>query len=112
METELIGTFTQHGVSLPLDLQKTANPPVVTLRPQTPKRPLPYDEIEVSVEEHGCRRDARLYADRATGEGAVRRRRAGDRLGAAESGRVAGGTSPVPGPVGRDHPPGGGRLAL
>jgi pimeloyl-ACP methyl ester carboxylesterase len=46
----LIGTFTQHGVSLPLDLEKTAHPPVVTLRPQTPQRPLPYDEIDVSVE--------------------------------------------------------------
>ena len=47
---KLIGTFTQYGVSLPLDLEKTAHPPVVTLRPQTPKRPLPYDEIDVSVE--------------------------------------------------------------
>ena len=46
----LIGTFTQYGVSLPLDLEKTAHPPVVTLRPQTPQRPLPYDEIDVSVE--------------------------------------------------------------
>lgn len=47
---QLIGTFTQYGVSLPLDLAKTTNPPVVTLRPQNPQRPLPYDEIEVSVE--------------------------------------------------------------
>jgi pimeloyl-ACP methyl ester carboxylesterase len=46
----LAGTFTQHGASLPLDLEKTANPPVVRPRPQNPKRPLPYDEIEVSVE--------------------------------------------------------------
>ena len=45
----LIGTFTQHGLSLPLDLEKTAHPPVVTLRPQNPRRPLPYDEIEISV---------------------------------------------------------------
>ena len=46
----LVGTLTQNGVSLPLDLAKTTNPPVVTLRPQTPQRPLPYDEIELSVE--------------------------------------------------------------
>ncbi len=45
----LIGIFTQHGLALPLDLEKTAHPPVVTLRPQTPRRPLPYDELEVSV---------------------------------------------------------------
>lgn len=46
----LVGTFTQHGASLPLELERTAHPPVITLRPQTPKRPLPYDEIEVTVE--------------------------------------------------------------
>jgi pimeloyl-ACP methyl ester carboxylesterase len=35
---------------LPLELEKTANPPVASARPQEPKRPLPYDEIDVSVE--------------------------------------------------------------
>ncbi|HSY40624.1 MAG TPA: alpha/beta fold hydrolase [Polyangia bacterium] len=51
----LIGTFTQSGVSLPLELVKTAHPPVVTRRPQTPKRPLPYDELDVSVENAAAR---------------------------------------------------------
>jgi pimeloyl-ACP methyl ester carboxylesterase len=46
----LVGTFTQNGVALPLELQKTASPPVVRLRPQNPKRPFPYDEVDVSVE--------------------------------------------------------------
>ena len=45
----LVGTFKQNGVTLPLELEKTANPPVITARPQEPKRPLPYDELQVSV---------------------------------------------------------------
>jgi uncharacterized protein len=45
----LVGTFTQNGVARPLDLEKTATPPVVRPRPQDPKRPLPYDEIDLSV---------------------------------------------------------------
>src|SRR5205807_2148087 len=45
----LVGTFKQNGMTLPLDLEKTAKPPVVTVRPQEPKRPLPYEEIDVSV---------------------------------------------------------------
>jgi uncharacterized protein len=45
----LVGTFTQNGVTLPLELAKTAKPPVVTARPQEPKRPLPYEELDVSV---------------------------------------------------------------
>ncbi len=65
----LIGTFTQSGVSLQLELVKTAHPPVVTLRPQTPKRPLPYDEIEVSVENAaaGVRLACTLTEPRAKG---------------------------------------------
>jgi pimeloyl-ACP methyl ester carboxylesterase len=51
----LVGTFTQDGIALPLQLQKTAHPPVVRLRPQTPKRPFPYDEIDVSVENPAAR---------------------------------------------------------
>jgi len=46
----LSGTFRQNGVSLPLELEKTDHPPAVTLRPQNPQRPLPYDEIDVSVQ--------------------------------------------------------------
>jgi pimeloyl-ACP methyl ester carboxylesterase len=46
----LVGTFTQHGVSRPLDLTKTTNPPGVTRRPQTPQRPFPYDEVDLRVE--------------------------------------------------------------
>ena len=46
----LVGTFKQNGAALPLELEKTAKPPVVTARPQGPKRPLPYEEIDVSVE--------------------------------------------------------------
>jgi pimeloyl-ACP methyl ester carboxylesterase len=46
----LVGTFTQNGNALPLQLQKTAHPPLVRLRPQNPKRPFAYDEIDLSVE--------------------------------------------------------------
>jgi pimeloyl-ACP methyl ester carboxylesterase len=45
----LVGTFKQNGVTLPLQLEKTDKPPAITARPQEPKRPLPYEEIEVSV---------------------------------------------------------------
>jgi len=46
---QLVGTFTQNGAALPLDLVKTAKPPTITARPQEPKRPLPYEELDVSV---------------------------------------------------------------
>jgi pimeloyl-ACP methyl ester carboxylesterase len=46
----LVGTFKQNGAALPLELEKTARPPVTTARPQEPKRPLPYEELDVSVE--------------------------------------------------------------
>ena len=46
----LVGTFKQNGAALPLELERTAKPPVVTARPQEPKRPLPYAEIDLSVE--------------------------------------------------------------
>ena len=45
----LVGTFKQNGVTLPLVLEKTAKPPAITARPQEPKRPLPYEEVEVNV---------------------------------------------------------------
>jgi pimeloyl-ACP methyl ester carboxylesterase len=46
----LSGTFRQRGTELPLVLTKTANPPTVRPRPQQPARPLPYDELAVSVD--------------------------------------------------------------
>ena len=45
----MVGTFKQNGVALPLELQKTTTPPAVTPRPQEPKRPLPYEELDVNV---------------------------------------------------------------
>ncbi len=52
----LVGTFTQNGLALPLELQKTSTPPVIGARPrerprpQDPQRPLPYDEIQLDVD--------------------------------------------------------------
>ena len=47
---KLAGSWTQNGHAWPLDLTRTATPPVVKARPQEPRRPLPYDEIELAVE--------------------------------------------------------------
>jgi uncharacterized protein len=47
---KLDGTWTQNGTSTPLLLQKTAAPPVLEPRVQEPKRPLPYDQIEMTVD--------------------------------------------------------------
>ncbi len=47
---QLTGTFTQSGAVLPLELARTTNPPVAKPRPQNPRRPFPYDEIEVGVD--------------------------------------------------------------
>jgi alpha-beta hydrolase superfamily lysophospholipase len=47
---KLTGTWTQNGQSWPLDLVKTEHPPGAVARPQEPKRPLPYREIELLVE--------------------------------------------------------------
>lgn len=44
----LNGTWSQGGGSLPLNLEKTEKPTKAD-RPQTPKRPLPYKEIEITV---------------------------------------------------------------
>ena len=43
------GTFKQGPASLPLELRRTDHPIEAKLRPQEPKRPYPYDEIEVAV---------------------------------------------------------------
>ena len=48
--TQLTGQFTQNGV-LPLDFKRVTNVSEMTLnRPQTPKKPYPYDESEVTYE--------------------------------------------------------------
>jgi pimeloyl-ACP methyl ester carboxylesterase len=47
---KLVGTWTQMGKSLPLELHKTDHPVASQPKPQEPKRPLPYDELEVTVE--------------------------------------------------------------
>jgi pimeloyl-ACP methyl ester carboxylesterase len=46
----LSGTFRQRGDEHPLVLTKTSNPPTVRRRPQEPARPLPYDELELTVD--------------------------------------------------------------
>ncbi|HXJ22450.1 MAG TPA: alpha/beta fold hydrolase [Polyangia bacterium] len=45
----LAGTFTQHGRHFPLQLARTDHPATVRPRPQEPGRPLPYDEIALTV---------------------------------------------------------------
>jgi pimeloyl-ACP methyl ester carboxylesterase len=47
--TEIDGSWSQGGASLPLKLTRTNAAPVVR-RPQEPQRPFPYDEVEVKVE--------------------------------------------------------------
>jgi hypothetical protein len=47
---KLTGTFKQNGAVLPLELERTTNPPVATPRPQDPRRPLPYDEIDLRAD--------------------------------------------------------------
>jgi pimeloyl-ACP methyl ester carboxylesterase len=46
----LVGTFKQNGAVLPLDLEKTASPSVIKPRPQEPRRPFPYKEIALTVD--------------------------------------------------------------
>jgi len=50
-DSTLKGTWTQRGVSFPLDLRRMQSPIVVS-RPQEPKPPYPYREEEVSFENH------------------------------------------------------------
>ena len=47
-DDEIRGTFTQYGNVLPLDL-KRGESLALPSRPQDPKRPLPYEEIELGV---------------------------------------------------------------
>ncbi len=46
----MTGKWTQNGQAWPLDLHKTERPPSAAVRPQEPKRPLPYHETGVLVE--------------------------------------------------------------
>jgi hypothetical protein len=46
----LSGTFRQRGAQHPLVLTRTSNPPTARRRPQEPARPLPYDELELTVD--------------------------------------------------------------
>jgi hypothetical protein len=47
---KMTGSWTQNGQSWPLDLVKTDHPPATAARPEEPKRPLPYREIDLLVE--------------------------------------------------------------
>jgi uncharacterized protein len=47
--TEISGTWTQHGASLPLTFKRTGKLPEFK-RPREPKRPFPYDEEEITYE--------------------------------------------------------------
>jgi pimeloyl-ACP methyl ester carboxylesterase len=47
---KMTGSWTQNGQSWPLDLTKTDRAPAIGVRPQEPKRPLPYREVDVLVE--------------------------------------------------------------
>jgi hypothetical protein len=51
---KMTGSWTQNGQSWPLDLVKTEHPPATAARPQDPKRPLPYRELDVLVENHAA----------------------------------------------------------
>lgn len=46
----LTGTWTQNGQSWPLDLTRSEHAPDPVVRPQEPRRPLPYREIDLAVE--------------------------------------------------------------
>jgi pimeloyl-ACP methyl ester carboxylesterase len=45
----MVGVFTQHGRAIPLELARTDHPPAVASRPQEPRRPLPYEELDITV---------------------------------------------------------------
>ena len=47
--SEMSGTWTQGGASLPLVFRRVDKPPVLS-RPQEPKKPYPYSEVEVTYE--------------------------------------------------------------
>jgi len=45
----LVGVFTQHSRALPLVLVRTDHPTAVVPRPQEPTRPLPYEELALTI---------------------------------------------------------------
>jgi pimeloyl-ACP methyl ester carboxylesterase len=47
---KITGTWSQGAGSLPLELVKTAHPAAVAPKPQEPKPPLPYEAIDVTVD--------------------------------------------------------------
>jgi fermentation-respiration switch protein FrsA (DUF1100 family) len=47
---KLTGTWTQNGNALPLELARTDHPTTIAAKPQEPKPPLPYDAIDVTVD--------------------------------------------------------------
>src|SRR5579871_5690493 len=51
----MTGKWTQNGQAWPLDLHKTDRPPSAAVRPQEPKRPLPYRETGVLVENRAAK---------------------------------------------------------
>jgi uncharacterized protein len=65
---EIAGTFKQAGLSFPLTLKRVAKATELR-RPQTPKRPYPYDEIEVAYENklHGIKLAGTLTLPRSKG---------------------------------------------
>ncbi len=47
--SRLTGVLTQHGQKFPLELARTEHPTAVAPRPQEPARPLPYDELQLTI---------------------------------------------------------------
>jgi alpha-beta hydrolase superfamily lysophospholipase len=66
---KMTGTWTQNGQSWPLDLAKTAHPPSAVARPQEPKRPLPYRETELLVENRAAGATLACTLTQPPGEG-------------------------------------------
>src|SRR5204863_342813 len=65
---EIAGTFKQAGLSFPMTLKRVAKAREAG-RPQTPKKPYPYEEIEVAYENkvHGIRLAGTLTVPRSRG---------------------------------------------
>jgi pimeloyl-ACP methyl ester carboxylesterase len=66
---KMTGSWTQNGQSWPLDLTKTDRPPAIGVRPQEPKRPLPYREIDVLVENRAAGATLACTLTEPAGEG-------------------------------------------
>jgi alpha-beta hydrolase superfamily lysophospholipase len=66
---KMTGTWTQNGQSWPLDLARTEHPPGPVARPQEPKRPLPYREIDLVVENRAAGASLACTLTEPPGEG-------------------------------------------